>query len=286
MLCRSMLFALRVYFGGVHVPRSSTPVVFARHRWNMYSCELRRSLAWKQPVLASEKSCSQDVGISHMPSGSDKEVGSKTVAGLTYLELRLLNVRRLQRVSGRGPLRKTGRRNHTRLEIMILDSPVAAGAVGTDFVGLAFFVCFWTPPTGASGAAGRPGPLRRAPRPRRLDWRRVLRMSSRDWSSFPVDMMAFVVVVMAMSGVLKIRLGGWRGGEAECRRLKDFYVAEKDDGGSDGKARRSGGWKRFVTGGWTRCRARDRIGERGWGSPGCRCARWYAAKGEEAACCS
>jgi hypothetical protein len=29
-----------------------------------------------------------------MPSNSDKEVGSKTVEGLTYLELRLLNVQR------------------------------------------------------------------------------------------------------------------------------------------------------------------------------------------------
>lgn len=34
-----------------------------------------------------------------MPSNSDKEVGSKTVVGLTYLELRLLNIQRLGTVS-------------------------------------------------------------------------------------------------------------------------------------------------------------------------------------------
>jgi hypothetical protein len=33
---------------------------------------------------------------------------------------------------------------------------------------------------------GRPAPVRRLPRPRR-DWRLVLRISSRDWSSLPVD---------------------------------------------------------------------------------------------------
>jgi len=74
---------------------------------------------------------------------------------------------------------------------MILLSPLgAAGAVGAAALvfGFAALVLLATPPTGAAGAAGLvPFGARRArvrpPRPPVL--RRVLTMSSRDWSSFP-----------------------------------------------------------------------------------------------------
>lgn len=94
---------------------------------------------------------------------------------------------------------------------MIFVSPaVAAGAVGVGLPGFVCLVVLWTPPTGAS-VAGRPTPERRAPRPRRFDWRRFLRMSSSDWSSLPVDMVRLGLVMFG--GV------GWAG-ESGYRYLR------------------------------------------------------------------
>jgi hypothetical protein len=109
----------------------------------------------------------------------DGDAGSKTFHGLTYLELILLNIKRLRQLAS---IKQSERAGRTRLEIMILVSPPegAAGAVGPALLGLFCLVVFATPPIGASVV--RPGPERRlpAPRPRRALPRVVLRMSSRE----------------------------------------------------------------------------------------------------------
>ena len=70
---------------------------------------------------------------------------------------------------------------------MILESPLPAeGPLGTPVLTVprAVLVFFLMPPIGATVALLGLG-ARRPPRPpRRADFRRVLRISSRDWSSF------------------------------------------------------------------------------------------------------
>jgi hypothetical protein len=96
---------------------------------------------------------------------------------------------------------------------MIFVSP-AAGPVG---VTVAALFClglragFWTPPTGAS-VARRPGRERRLPRPRRVEERVVLRMSSSDEFSLSVpDMLEGEELV---------------GGEGRSYGQHDLVVAE------------------------------------------------------------
>jgi hypothetical protein len=89
------------------------------------------------------------------------------------------------------------KRARTKLEIMILLSPLgAAAAAGPAALGCLFcLVDFLTPPTGAAVAAGRPpASERRPPRPLRVDCLRELMMDSRDWSRRDSDMVAEIVV--------------------------------------------------------------------------------------------
>jgi hypothetical protein len=76
---------------------------------------------------------------------------------------------------------------------MILVSPPdgPVGVIGAALFCLGLPAGFWTPPTGASVAL-RPGPERRLPRPRRVEERVVLRMSSRDELSLSVPDMLVV----------------------------------------------------------------------------------------------
>jgi hypothetical protein len=81
----------------------------------------------------------------------------------------------------------------TKLEIMILLSPPdGAGPAGAALGCLVCFVDFFTPPTGAAVAAGRPASERRPPRPLRVDCFLELMIDSRDWSRRDSDMMAVV----------------------------------------------------------------------------------------------
>lgn len=100
---------------------------------------------------------------------------------------------------------------------MILESPFpAAGPLGTTALTfpLAVLVLFLIPPTGAAAAALAELVARRPPRPpRRAVWRRVLRISSRDWSSFS-DILEIVARFWSSSesglwvkSQLRIRLG-------------------------------------------------------------------------------
>lgn len=76
---------------------------------------------------------------------------------------------------------------HTKLLTIIFESPLPAeGPLGTPVLTVprAALVFFLMPPIGATVALVGLG-ARRPPRPpRRADFRRVLRISSRDWSSF------------------------------------------------------------------------------------------------------
>jgi hypothetical protein len=76
---------------------------------------------------------------------------------------------------------------HTKLLTIILESPLPAeGPLGTPVLTVprAALVFFLIPPTGAAGTLAG-WDVRRPPRPgRRAVFRRVLRISSRDWSSF------------------------------------------------------------------------------------------------------
>jgi hypothetical protein len=82
---------------------------------------------------------------------------------------------------------------HTKLEIMILLSPPDwAGPAGAALGCLVCFVDFFTPPTGAAVAAGRPASGRRPPRPLRVVCFLELMIDSRDWSRRDSDMMAVI----------------------------------------------------------------------------------------------
>lgn len=87
-----------------------------------------------------------------------------------------------------------------------------------------------------------------------------MRMSSRDWSSFPVDMMAGVVVVMAMSSVIRVGWeGGWEVKQTAGACQTSMWQEEMAVSGSDGVKRHSDGWRRFVTSERTRCQAGERV---------------------------
>lgn len=58
---------------------------------------------------------------------------------------------------------------------------------------LVCFVDFFTPPTGAAVAAGRPASGRRPPRPLRPDCFLELMIDSRDWSKRDSDIVMLVV---------------------------------------------------------------------------------------------
>ena len=117
-------------------------------------------------------------------------------------------------------------RSLTKLPTMILDSPLpAAGPLGTaPFAGavLAPLVFLWMPPAGVAVAAFVPFPTRRPARPRRpAVLRRVLRISSRLWSSFP-DMLKWWWCECLSDGAFAdgemwIRIEDSQAEKADCR---------------------------------------------------------------------
>ena len=105
----------------------------------------------------------------------------------TYLDLDLAHIGRLEKLERVVRWRNVG--IFTKLLTMILESPLpAAGPLGTaPFAAtLAPFVPFWIPPDGAAAVVLVPFGARRPRPPRRpAVLRRVLRISSKDLSSFP-----------------------------------------------------------------------------------------------------